>query len=226
MTERTWGYASQVGRWEGIAEVPTELRGRSVDAAVHILDCFLPALAELHRPTTIQLTWLEYHNHPTESTVHELVETPVTGWDDLRQQLRSLNTGTDDRVDLRDLFIHLETCVTESTGDAWVGQSGMFQITLSSTDPGHLSAAVSYTTFIDVWLSTTYGEHYRPQSNTETSKHNRPRLRAFLLRFAELVGDSFRTDLSRLYYFAITPTGFRDSDDIPVRTRVVGERCK
>ena len=215
MMERTWGYASQVGQWSGLVDIPTELLEQSLAATDNVLERFIPVLAEIHRPTTAQVTWVEYDKEDQEVVCYELEEVAIADWKALRRHLQGLAAGTVHRVELHDLFIELDTAVITPYRDSWAEKSATFQISISRPFLRPLSVAASYTTYIDVWLSTTYGEHYKLRSNREAARLNKPRLEAFLRRFAELTGESFRTDLSQLYYFAITPTGFRDVNDLP-----------
>ncbi len=216
MSERTWGYAGQVGRWEGMPKIPPKVLHRSVAATEYLLESFVPLLAEIHRPAAATTSWAEYDEKGRETAYHELVETAVADWDSLGLHVRNLAAAAG-RVELHSLFITLDTAIAEAVGEWWAERSATFQVSVTPPGMEPRSVAVGYTTSIDVWLSTTYDERYSPRSNREAAARNGPRLTSFLRGFAQLVGDTFHTDLSQLYYFAIGPTGFRPVDDLPPR---------
>lgn len=220
MTEPTWGYAGQVGQWSGLVPVPDRLVGDSLACTAFTLAMFTPALSRLHRPASSSLTWVEHTATDDEPVYHELEQTPAVDWDDLVRRLAGL-AGIATRVEMHALFVDLDTSVVDEDGSFWSEQSATFQISVTAGDLARMQVAVIYSTYIDVWLSTTYGENHLPRANAEPAALNRPRLAAFLRGFAELVGDSFTTELSQLYYFAITPTGFRDADELPPRSSSV-----
>lgn len=218
MSEPTWGYAGQVGQWSGRVPLPDRLVGDSLVGTEFSLATFIPALSQIHRPASSSLSWIEYSDTQQEPTYHELERAPAADWDDLTQRLASLASGTATRASVDALFVDLDTSAVSADGDFWTEKSATFQISVTTGDLGKMQVRVMYSTYIDIWLSTTYGENYQPRSNTGPAALNRPRLEAFLRRFAEIVGDSFTTELSQLYYFAITPTGFRDADELPPRS--------
>jgi hypothetical protein len=217
VSESTWGYAGQVGQWSGLVPLPDRLVGDSLASTEYTLATFIPALSPIHRPASSSMSWVEYSDTQHEPTYHELEEVPTADWEDLRQRLARLAAGTT-TVAVHALFADLDTSVVGTDGDFWAEESATFQISVTSGDLGKMQVGVMYSTYIDTWLSTTYGENYQPRSNARLAALNRPRLEAFLHTFAEIVGDSFTTELSQLYYFAITPTGFRDADELPPRS--------
>ncbi len=220
MTERTWGYDGQVGQWGGTLEVPAEVRCDSVAAMRLAVERSIPVLAEIHRPVAVQANWAEHDEHGEVLVYHELEELAVADWDELRRHPGRLAIATANRIELHTLFVDLDTLLVEPSGDSWAERSATFQISITPPAVGRFAVVTSYTTYIDVWLTVTYGEHYRPRPNKPTAERNRPRLQSFLRLFAQMVGDSFATERSDLYYFAIGPDGFREVDDLPPR----GER--
>ncbi len=218
MSEPTWGYAGQVGQWSGLVPLPDGLGDDSLAGTEYALATLIPALSQIHRPRSSRLSWVGYSDIQHESTYHELEQARATDWGDLTRRLASLASRSATRVAVHALFVDLDTSVVGAEGDFWAEESATFQISVTSGDLGRMQVRAMYSSYIDVWLSSTYGEDHQPRSNTEPAALNRPRLEAFLRRFAEIVGDSFATELSQLYYFAITPTGFRDADELPPRS--------
>ncbi len=217
MTRLKMGSTGQVGSWEGGLVIPSEKRHLPIVATVHVFDQFLPILAELHRPRSITLSWGEYDMRGDQVNAYEEVEIRVDDWDGIRTSLHALEHRTALRVAPMSMFVNLDTLIASATDESWRECSATFQISMTPPWYEPPDAGVVYATYIDVWLSTTYGEDYRPTPNHDIAHRNRPRLKRFLEAFANVLGPSFRVGRSHLYPFAITSTGFDTIDELPPR---------
>ena len=184
-------------------------------SVIHLLDVFLPLLADLHRPRRMFISWGEYNARSEQIDAYEDVEVCVEDWDAIRRYINMLEEQTENVVGLMSLFIELDTSIVDAEGEAYCPQSATFQLSMTPPWTESPSVWVIYITHIDVWLSTTYGPCRESRSNRDAARLNRPRLADFLVRLAVVIGPSFRPGLSQTYPFAITPTGFSDVDELP-----------
>jgi hypothetical protein len=219
MMGHTWGHAGQVGEWFGVLDIPEALRQRPLAAIDYVIEKFIPILIGFHRPRRMRISWKEYGEDGEEVAVHEFEEVVVADWGTLQKTIRNMGINSSNKVAVISLFIDLDTQIIDIEGESWADDSARFQISMTPPESEPESAGIGYAVYIDIWLSTTYGEHYVPRSNRDAAAQNRPRLEAFLQPFANILGETFRVGQSQLYYFAITETGFRDADILPPRGR-------
>lgn len=215
MSSETYGYSSQVGEWSGSVDLANGEQ-QPITAITSVLDRLKPSMEKLHRPAQLLVSWGEYALDGEELAFHELEKFPVVEWDAITEQLARLQTSTTAVFAVGSLFVELDTTVIEPHGQ--VNKPGSAELQVSIDTPLQPSLIeLRYATFIDVWLSTTYDELYRPRANRQAAGANRPRLEAVLNAIRSLTGSSFKVGQSQLYQFAITETGFRDVDDLPRR---------
>lgn len=214
---RTWGYSGQVGRWYGTPVLPAEASDGSLAATLHVLTWAAPLFAQLHRPRAVQTSWVERDEGGAEIGAHELEEALVTDWEALRSHLLGLASGPAHTIEVHCVFVEMDTRILEADGASWAEGSAELQISVIPTRPAAESITVSYTTYIDAWLSTTYGDGFVPRDNREASSRNLPQLEAVLRALAERLDGTLRTDGSQLYPLALIPEGFRDVSALPPR---------
>jgi hypothetical protein len=212
MSGQTWGYAGQVGEWFGTLNIPVEHRHPASAAAHWVLSQVIPIFEGLHRPRKIAVSWAAVDSEGREIVFNELEEVDVAEWKAVGFDLSRLERGSGATLALSSLFISLDTSVIDD-GTAWSDSSAELQISIPPPYQQPEVASVSYSTYIDIWLSDTYGEDNSIRSNHELSSRNRPRLEAMLLAFSQLVGDSYEVGESYFYDKALTKTGFRDQHD-------------
>jgi hypothetical protein len=217
MSDETYGFASQVGEWFGSVDIPPGEQ-RPMPAVMSVLGRLNPSLEKLHQPTHMSVSWGEYHGDGSEIAFHELEGFSVADWDAIPEQLFRLQASTPAAFGISSLFVRLDTRVIEQHGEVKKPSSTELQLSIDTPELQPSTIGLRYATFIDVWLSTTYDELYRPRDNRRLAAANRPRLEAVLHSIRSLVGSSFRVGQSQLYPFAITETGFRDADRLPTRT--------
>lgn len=211
MSEQTWGYAGQVGEWFGTLEIPLDRR-RPPSAAAHwVLDQVIPLFSVLHRPRKMSVSWAAVDSQGRETEFHELEEMEVADWNAIGSNLSRLENDAGKVLALSCMFISLETAVV-GNGVSWADSSAELQISIPPPYNYPEAATISYTTYIDVWLSSTYDQDNSTRSNLEMSMRNRPRLEAMLHAFGQLVGDTFEVGESYFYDKALTKTGFKDQD--------------
>lgn len=219
MSDTTYGYASRVGEWSGTIELPESAR-QPIPAIATVLGHLRSSLEALHRPTQLQVSWVEYAmNGEDEVAFHELDEYPLSTWDGIVEQLLRLQSSTSHRFAISCLFVKLETRILEPSGCVWKPSSAELQCSIVEPELEPADVSVSYYTYVDAWLSTTYGEGYVPRDNHEIASANRPRLEAVVGVLRALTGSTFRVGQSQLYPFAITETGFVDVDELWERRR-------
>jgi DNA-binding transcriptional regulator/RsmH inhibitor MraZ len=213
---RTYGYSPAVGEWMGSVELAESERAPvpGVQSVLHRLRAVLEAS---HRPSELRISWAEYSAEEEELAFHELEVYPVASWDEVLAQIERLRSTTSHQFAIECLFLELATRVIEATGDVWLPGSAELHLSIAQPELHPTTIEVGYTTHIDAWLSTTYDESYRPRSNHEIARANRPVLEGVLRSLRDLMGTTFQVDRSRLYPFAITDLGFRDVDELPAR---------
>jgi hypothetical protein len=215
MTMRTWGAAGQVGEWYGTMPIPPEDRPSSLKAVAKVLMRAAPVLQELHRPRRILISWGEYDDAGSELAFHELEEIELADWTAIANRIEQLPAEPGRRAAFSCLFVQMDTSITERDGEVWEERSAELQLSVDkpfSTE----SVVLGYVTYLDVWLSTTYGDGYAPRPNNTAAERNRPRLESVLRALGALWGETARIGQSQLYPFAICETGFRDADQLPI----------
>jgi len=211
-TKRKWGYSGQVGKWSGSLAISPALRRPPLAAAQWLLEQVIPIFKCMHRPRRMRVSWAECDEQLREIAYHELDEIDVTSWDSIGAHLSRLEVESGAVLVLSFLFVALDTAVIEDEKESWAEESAELQISMPPeyTDPD--SAIVSYTTWIDVWLSKTLDEAGAVRANAAAAA-NLPRLEALLRDFAALAGDTYCVEESQTYYDFITETGFRNQVD-------------
>jgi hypothetical protein len=217
MTEQTWGYAGQVGEWLFQISIPDEHR-EPRSAMRLLLERVRDPMAMLHRPGRMLVSWGELDTAGHEVAFHDLDEHAVSDWDSVIGHLEGLTASEGRSLAVSCVFVRLDTLVAGADGESWVSDSAELQVSLSAPELAPMVAASSYSTYVDVWLSTTYGTDDGTRSNRQMAARNRPRLQQFLLELKALASASLRAGQSQLYHFAITDEGFCDVDAPPRRT--------
>lgn len=208
---KTWGYAGQVGEWMGSIAIPAAYQQPSRAALLHVLEGLETPIEALHRPRVVVVTWAELDASGAQVALHEADEYPVTDWDTISTVIADLRGGDGSEIIVRGIVVRLETRLTDAA-EPWAEGSAELAIVLAP--PSAAVATVTYTTFIDVWLSSTYGADYAPLHNRAGAAANRPHLEAFLGELQRLAPTSWHVGYSQLYSAAITSDGFRDFDDL------------
>lgn len=211
-TMRTWGYSGLVGEWSVDVPLPSD-RSMGAPAAVdEVLRALVIPISVLHRPCHLEVSWAELDATRSEIAFHELEEHAVTEWDDVREVVRGLGKGA--RVAISALFVRLDTLLVGDLSKA--NSAGELQLSISPADSASQVITVTYTTSIDVWLTTTYGPQFVPRDNRAAASQNGPRLAAFLTALGAL-GRGVRAGSSQLYASVIDVNGFRDVVTLPER---------
>lgn len=215
----SYGYASEVGEWTGVLVIP-EVKQRPLDAVSFALSELTPIFETFHRPTELIISWFELDHNDQEISFHELDEFPVRGWADVATCIESL--APDKPFAISCIFLKLDTEIIENRATVRVPASAELQLSIAPPETKPTSVGLSYTLFIDAWLSFTYGEEYAPRDNRSIAAANRPRLADALRHFREKVGSSFNVGRSQLYPFAICDAGFLDIATLPPKTNDEG----
>jgi hypothetical protein len=216
---RTWGAAGQVGEWSGRITIPDAQRTPPLDAARFVLSRVVPALQAMHRPRELELSWGDFDDGGNELAFHELERSSVAGWPDVAAELARATGAARGTAALSALFLELDTAVVELDGSmTWSDTSARLQISIEPPEVAPVVARVAYASYIDVWLSTTYGAGYQPRSNRAAAAANRPRLAAALHQLGACLDARVVAESSQLYPLALTDDGFRDVDELPPRT--------
>jgi hypothetical protein len=216
--ERTWGYSGQVGEWFGAVEIPPEGRNPSEPLATiaRLLVGVAVLLEELHRPRRVLVSWGEYDAEGTQEDFHELETAELCSFAAIAEHVERLSATPGRRAAVSYLCVELETRISEEEGESWMEESATLEISVTPPELQPESAGIVYTTYIDAWLSTTYGPgDAPPRANHTVAARNRPRLEALLRALASFRGGPFTVGHSRTYPFAICATGFRDVDVLP-----------
>lgn len=177
-----------------------------------LLSTLIPILAEIHRPRRISVSWGEHNEAGEEIAFHELEESDISSWDDVRTIIARLPDRSSHEVAVSTLFVDLDTRIIEGGRESWSEDSASLQ---ASVPPGDEKAPesfhITYQTAIDIWLPTTHGSDGL-RSNRAVAAENMPRFEAFLRDLASLTGGALVPDRSKRYGDAVTATGFQDLD--------------
>jgi hypothetical protein len=209
MVERTWGYSGQVGEWLGEIDIPLAQRQPPVAALQWVLDQVFPILMEMHRPRRMLVSWAEYDEQGEEAGFHELEQVESATWEGIKAELALLASGTDTFA-ASALFVLMDTAVINDEGVFWADSSAELQVSIPPPDQTPEVASLTYSTYIEVWLSTTYGTDKAERANYGPAALNHPRIEALLRAFSALLGESYRIGQSDFYHDAIIEMGFRN----------------
>ena len=220
----TYGYASQVGRW--IGSIPLPESERSPIAGIrHVLRLARALIDPLHRISKMTISWAEYDAEEHEQAFHEHEDYAVTGWDQILDKLDELRGRTPNSFAVESLFVELSTRVVEVDDEVWIPRSATLSLAIMRPELHPETIEVGYVTYIDAWLSTTYGDGYTARDNRAICRLNRPALHELLACFRALTIDGvLEVDKSDLYPFAVTKEGFVDADDLPRSRQPVVDR--
>jgi hypothetical protein len=208
MVTRAWGYSGQVGEWFGKVDIPLARRVPPAAAIQWMLDQVVPMLTEMHRPRRMFVSWAEYDEQGQEAGFHELEQVECQTWEGVKAELPMLAVAND-MFAVSALFLLMDTAVVEDGGIFWADSSAELQVSVPPPELTPEVASVSYRTYIDVWLSVTFGEDKAERANYEPAELNGPRIEGLLRAYSALLGESYRVGESDFYHASISETGFR-----------------
>jgi hypothetical protein len=193
--DHSWSYCGQVGSWS--ADAPNTEWLSLIENLVRIL-------ATMHRPRGLRVSWQESGRSPDDG-YHELEDVAVASFAEVVQAVRDLlGRGYIDH-----LIVDLDTQVLEGAGTVWVPGSADVSVSAGPMEEPLEHLHLSYTTYIDTWLSRTVDEHHKDRPNTAAAA-NHPRLAGFLAELGVLVGHQLVPGSSQRYGAYLVATGFRD----------------